>query len=166
MQPCPGSVVYLYDTFLRKHVYRLCSIYMISTCRLYFYPELHSTPAIVCTVRIRWSSWCNCGRHSKIVHMTGLCTFGGAQKSVAKGCLGGMPPIQNKLTVIKNQKKHAHFGSASGRGEDCVTTKIMPKRSSAKPQGRDHMKQPSQCSMRVLNNKLSIHLLCVPRNLP
>ena len=104
MQPCPGSVVYLYDTFLRKHVYRLCSIYMIPTCRLYFYPELHSTPAIVCTVRIRWSSWCNCGRHSKIVHMTGLCTFGGAQKSVAKGCLGGMPPIQNKLTVIKNQK--------------------------------------------------------------
>lgn len=58
--------------------------------------------------------------------MTGLCTFGGAQKVAAKGRLGGMSLIQNKLTVTVIKKKHAHFVSALGRGEVCVTTKIMP----------------------------------------
>jgi hypothetical protein len=36
--------------------------------------------------------------------MTGLYTYGDAQKAVAKGRLGGMLLMQNKLTVIKEKK--------------------------------------------------------------
>ena len=56
--------------------------------------------------------------------MTGLCTYGGAQKAAVKGCPGGMLLIQNKLTVINEQ--NAHIGTALGRGVVCATTKIMP----------------------------------------
>jgi hypothetical protein len=96
---------------------------------LYSPKKSRLTRAVVGTVRIPWSSWCNCGHPLKIALTTGLYMLGAAQEVAARGRAAGMFLIQNK--PAKDQRKTMWSATASERGAASVTMKIMRRNLSA-----------------------------------